>query len=74
SEVIAAWATRTQSMKALVKRQEMAAQAAYQRQINLLKQSIKVAEKQGISQKQTSIAIDELPDSKLFLLGVPLLQ
>ncbi|MCW4528287.1 ECA polysaccharide chain length modulation protein [Proteus mirabilis] len=73
-EVIAAWATRTQSMKALVKRQEMAAQAAYQRQINLLKQSIKVAEKQGISQKQTSIAIDELPDSKLFLLGVPLLQ
>lgn len=73
-EVITAWATRTQSMKALVKRQEMAAQAAYQRQINLLEQSIKVAEKQGISQKQTSIAIDELPDSKLFLLGVPLLQ
>lgn len=73
-EVITAWATRTQSMKALVKRQEMAAQSAYQRQINLLEQSIKVAEKQGISQKQTSIAIDELPDSKLFLLGVPLLQ
>ena len=43
---------RTQSMKALVKRQEMAAQAAYQRQINLLKQSIKVAEKQGISQNR----------------------
>lgn len=73
-EVITAWATRTQSMKALVKRQEMAAQSAYQRQVNLLEQSIKVAEKQGISQKQTSIAIDELPDSKLFLLGVPLLQ
>ncbi|HCH50961.1 MAG TPA: ECA polysaccharide chain length modulation protein [Proteus sp.] len=73
-EVIAAWATRTQSMKALVKRQEMAARAAYQRQINLLEQSMKIAEKQGISQKQTSIAMDELPDSKLFMLGVPLLQ
>lgn len=73
-EVTTAWATRTQSLKALVKRQEMAAQAAYQRQINIVEQSIKVAEKQGISQKKTEIAIDELPDSKLFLLGVPLLQ
>lgn len=73
-EITTAWTTRMQSLKALVKRQEMAAQAAYQRKINLLEESIKVAEKQGISQKKTQIAIDELPDSKLFLLGVPLLQ
>ncbi|QTL39691.1 ECA polysaccharide chain length modulation protein [Xenorhabdus budapestensis] len=74
SEIKGAWATRTQSMKALVKRQEMVAKAMYNRELNVLQQSLKVAEKQGIQRNQTNIPLDELPESKMFMLGVPLLQ
>ncbi|MEX0445163.1 ECA polysaccharide chain length modulation protein [Xenorhabdus sp. SGI246] len=74
NEIKGAWATRTQSMKALVKRQEMVAKAMYNRELNVLQQSLKVAEKQGIQRNQTNIPLDEVPESKMFMLGVPLLQ
>lgn len=61
NEIKGAWATRTQSMKALVKRQEMVAKAMYNRELNVLQQSLKVAEKQGIQRNQTNIPLDELP-------------
>ncbi|AKH63047.1 MULTISPECIES: ECA polysaccharide chain length modulation protein [Photorhabdus] len=73
-EVKGAWATRTQSMNALVKRQEMVAKAVYNREMNVLQQSLKVAEKQGIQRNQTDTPMDQLPDSKMFMLGAPLLQ
>ncbi len=74
NEVKGAWATRTQSMNALVKRQEMVAKAVYNREMNVLQQSLKIAEKQGIRRNQTDTPIDQLPDSKMFMLGAPLLQ
>ncbi|WP_445373424.1 ECA polysaccharide chain length modulation protein [Photorhabdus tasmaniensis] len=74
NEVKSAWATRTQSMAALVKRQEMVAKAVYNREMNVLQQSLKVAEKQGIRRNQTDTPMDQLPDSKMFMLGAPLLQ
>ncbi|WP_237385624.1 ECA polysaccharide chain length modulation protein [Xenorhabdus sp. Sc-CR9] len=74
NEIKGAWATRTQSMKALVKRQEMVAKAMYTRKLNVLQQSLKVAEKQGIHRNQTDIPIEELSESKMFMLGTSLLQ
>ncbi|AYA41405.1 ECA polysaccharide chain length modulation protein [Xenorhabdus nematophila] len=74
NEIKGAWATRTQSMKALVKRQEMVAKAMYTRELNVLQQSSNVAEKQGIHRNQTDIPIEELPESKMFMLGTSLLQ
>ncbi|AOM41623.1 ECA polysaccharide chain length modulation protein [Xenorhabdus hominickii] len=74
NEIKGAWATRTQSMKALVKRQEIVAKVIYNRELNVLQQSLKIAEKQGIHRNQTSIPIEELPESKMFMLGTPLLQ
>ncbi|MDX7989013.1 ECA polysaccharide chain length modulation protein [Xenorhabdus sp. 12] len=74
NEIKGAWLTRTQSMKALVKRQEIVAKAVYGRELNVLQQSLKVAEKQGIHRNQTNIPIEELPESKMFMLGTPLLQ
>ncbi|MGI3475916.1 ECA polysaccharide chain length modulation protein, partial [Providencia stuartii] len=73
-EIKGTWATKMQSMKALVKREDMVAQAAYERRLNLLEQALKVAQKQGISRNQSSAPVDEIPDSKMFLLGVPLLE
>lgn len=73
-EIKGAWAAKTQSMKALVKREDMVAKAAYERRLNTLEQALKVAEKQGISRNQSSAPLDELPDSKLFMMGMPLLQ
>lgn len=73
-EIQGAWAARTQSMKAQVKRQEAVAQAVYNRELNAVKQALKVAEKQGISRNQTDTPVEQLPDSKMFLLGKPMLQ
>ncbi len=73
-EIKGAWAAKTQSMKALVKRETMVAKATYERRLNLLEQALKVAEKQGISRNQSTTPLDELPDSKMFMQGVPLLQ
>ncbi|MDR2241705.1 MULTISPECIES: ECA polysaccharide chain length modulation protein [Providencia] len=73
-ELKGTWATKTQSMKALVKREAMVATAAYDRRLNSLEQALKVAEKQGILRNQTTTPVDEIPDSKMFMLGVPLLQ
>ncbi|MDC9598470.1 ECA polysaccharide chain length modulation protein [Xenorhabdus anantnagensis] len=74
NEIKGAWATRAQSMKALVKRQEIVAQAMYNRELNVLQQSLKVAEKQGIHRNQSDTLIEELPKSKMFMLGTSLLQ
>lgn len=74
NEIKGAWATRIQSMKALVKRQEMVAKAMYNRKLNVLQQSLKIAEKQGINRNQTDIPIEELPESQMFMMGAPLLQ
>jgi len=73
-EIKGTWATKMQSMKALVKREDMVAQSAYERRLNVLEQALKVAQKQGISRNQSTTPVDEIPDSKMFMLGVPLLE
>ncbi|MDK7759609.1 ECA polysaccharide chain length modulation protein [Providencia rettgeri] len=73
-EIKGTWATKMQSMKALVKREDMVAKAAYERRLNALEQALKVAEKQGIVRNQSATPVDEIPDSKMFMLGAPLLQ
>ncbi|HGJ5875932.1 MAG TPA: ECA polysaccharide chain length modulation protein [Arsenophonus sp.] len=73
-QIKGAWAAKEQSLKALVKRQEMAAKASYQRRLNTLQQSLKVAQKQGISSNKVDVPIDQLANSEMFLLGTSLLQ
>ncbi|GAB1438588.1 ECA polysaccharide chain length modulation protein [Providencia sp.] len=73
-EIKGTWSTKMQSMKALVKREDMVANAAYERRLNALEQALKVAEKQGILRNQSATPVDEIPDSKMFMLGAPLLQ
>lgn len=73
-EIKGTWATKMQSMKALVKREDMVAKAAYERRLNALEQALIVAEKQGIVRNQSATPVDEIPDSKMFMLGAPLLQ
>lgn len=73
-ELQGAWAARTTSMAAQVKRQEAVADAVYQRELNALQQALKIAEQQGISRTQTETPAGQLPDSDLFLLGKPMLQ
>ncbi len=68
-EIKGTWATKMQSMKALVKREDMVAKAAYERRLNALEQALKVAEKQGIVRNQSATPVDEIPDSKMFMLG-----
>ncbi|MDR0217757.1 MAG: ECA polysaccharide chain length modulation protein [Enterobacteriaceae bacterium] len=74
NEIKGAWSVRVSSLKALVKRQEVVAKAMYDRELDVLQQSLKVAEKQGIERNQASVPADTLPESKMFLLGVPMLQ
>ena len=73
-EIQGAWAARTTSMKAQVKRQEAVAEAVYKRELNTIQQALKIAETQGISRTQTDTPAEQLPDSDLFLLGKPMLQ
>ncbi|WP_279026036.1 ECA polysaccharide chain length modulation protein [Gibbsiella quercinecans] len=73
-EIQGAWAARTTSMKAQVKRQETVAKALYQRELNTVQQALKIADLQGISRTQTTTPVEQLPDSDLFLLGKPMLQ
>lgn len=73
-QIKGAWAAKAQSLKALIKRQEMVAKANYERRLNNLQQSFKVAQKQGISRNKVDVPIDQLPDSEMFLLGTSLLQ
>lgn len=73
-EIQGAWAARTTSMKAQVKRQEAVAEAVYKRQLNAIQQALKIAETQGISRRQTDTPAEQLRDSDLFLLGKPMLQ
>ncbi|CAI1059484.1 Lipopolysaccharide biosynthesis protein wzzE [Serratia entomophila] len=73
-EIQGAWAARTTSMKAQVKRQEAVAEAVYKRELNSIQQALKIAETQGISRTQTDTPAEQLRDSDLFLLGKPMLQ
>lgn len=68
------WAARTVSMRAQVKRLEEIATAIYQREINGLQQSIKIAREQGVNDARISPKSEAIPASDLFLLGRPLLQ
>lgn len=69
-----AWAARTVSMKAQVKRQEEVAQAIYQRELAGLEQGLKIAAQQGITRNQRDATQADLPDSELFMLGEPMLR
>lgn len=73
-ELQGAWAARTQSMKAQVKRQEEVAAAIFKRTVNSVEQALKIAQQQNISQSQTATPVEQLPDSDMFLLGKPMLQ
>ncbi len=73
-ELQGAWAARTQSMKAQVKRQEEVAAAVFKRAVNSVEQALKIAQQQNISQSQTATPVEQLPDSDMFLLGKPMLQ
>jgi lipopolysaccharide biosynthesis protein WzzE len=73
-EIEGAWAARTQSMKAQVKRQEEVATAIYNRELNNTQQALKIAEQQNIDHSMTDATPDRLPDSEMFLLGTPMLQ
>lgn len=73
-DVMAAWAARTVSLKAQVKRQEAVAAVAYHRDQQRLNQALKLALAQGIDRSRTDVAAESLPQSEMFLLGHPLLQ
>ncbi|WP_255467308.1 MULTISPECIES: ECA polysaccharide chain length modulation protein [Pantoea] len=73
-ELKGAWRARTDQLQAQVKRQEDVANAVFQRQQHRLEQALKVASQQGINEKQTREAGENLADSDLFLLGQPVLQ
>jgi len=73
-ETQGAWAARTQSMKAQVKRQEAVAGAIYQREVNGIEQALKIAQQQKIDRSITETAAQNLSDADLFLLGTPMLQ
>ncbi len=73
-ELEGAWAARTQSMKAQVKRQEAVAQAVFARTTNTTEQALKIAQQQNINKSVTDTPAEELPNSDMFLLGVPMLK
>lgn len=73
-ELQGAWAARTVSMQAQVKRQEAVAAAVYKRALNSVEQALKIARQQNISRSQTDTPAEQLPDSDMFLLGTPMLQ
>lgn len=73
-EIQGAWAARTISLKAQVKRQEEVASAIYQREVKGLEQGLKIAQQQGISSSRTDTPAEQLPAADLFMLGRPMLQ
>lgn len=73
-ELAADWAARSIQLKAQIKRQEAVAKAIYDRQVNSVRQALKIAQQQGFEQSKTQTPSEQLPDSELFLLGRPLLQ
>lgn len=73
-EIQGAWAARTQSMKAQVKRQEEVATAIYNRELNNTAQALKIAQQKNIDHGMTDATPDSLADADMFLLGTPMLQ
>lgn len=73
-DITGAWAARTVSLQAQVKRQMAVANAVYDRDQNALRQALDIAKRRGIGHSQTNVPEEQLPSSGLFLLGEPLLQ
>ncbi|AUX74193.1 ECA polysaccharide chain length modulation protein [Erwinia pyrifoliae] len=73
-ELSAAWAARRIQLKAQIKRQEEVAKAIYDRQLNSVRQALKLAQQHGFEQAKTQTPSEQLPDSELFLLGRSMLQ
>lgn len=73
-EIQGAWAARTQSMKAQVKRQEEVATSIYNRELNNTEQALKIAQQQNINHGIADATPDSLADADMFLLGTPMLQ
>lgn len=73
-ELKGTWTARTQTLNAQVTRQAAVAMAIYQRQLVVLQQALKQAEKQKNSRVRIPTPTEQLPDSDLFLLGAPILQ
>lgn len=73
-ELQGAWAARTVSLKAQVKRQEEVAKAVYQRELSSVEAALKIASQQGIDGVRTSTPAQDVPASDMFLLGRSLLQ
>ncbi|MEI2267665.1 ECA polysaccharide chain length modulation protein [Erwinia sp. CGal63] len=74
AELAGGWVARAQQLKAQVQRQEAVAKAIYDRQLNSVRQALKIAQQQGFEQAKTSTPSEQLPDSELFLLGRAMLQ
>ena len=74
TELTGAWQVRSAQLQAQVKRQEDVAKAVFQRQEHRLQQALKIADQQGIREKQPRDIGENLADSDLFLLGQPMLQ
>ncbi|RDK85102.1 lipopolysaccharide biosynthesis protein WzzE [Enterobacillus tribolii] len=73
-EIQGAWAARTISLKAQVKRQDEVAKSVYQRELSGVEAALKIAQKQGIDTTRTDTPAQDVPASDMFLLGRPLLQ
>lgn len=54
-EIQGAWAARTTSMKAQVKRQEAVAESVYKRELNTTQQALKIAESQGSAVRKPTL-------------------
>ncbi|OON38544.1 polysaccharide chain length modulation protein [Izhakiella australiensis] len=69
-----AWQARRMQLHSEVQRQQAVAKAVYERELYNLKQALAIARQQNLQRMQTTTLPDQVPDSELFLLGVPLLQ
>lgn len=69
-----AWQARHTQVAGQVQRQQEVASAIYQRKLKNVEAAFNVAQRQNIDRKVTDVAVDELPDSEMFMLGRPMLQ
>ncbi|SFN51567.1 lipopolysaccharide biosynthesis protein WzzE [Izhakiella capsodis] len=69
-----AWQARRMQLQSEVQRQQAVAKAIYERELYNVGQALAIARKQDLQLMQTTTLPDQVPDSEMFLLGVPLLQ
>ncbi|WP_130833127.1 ECA polysaccharide chain length modulation protein [[Erwinia] mediterraneensis] len=74
AELQGAWQAYQEQLQAQIKRQESVARAVFERQRHRLEQALKIASQPEISENQTPVTSETLPDSELFLLGRSRLQ